>query len=158
MINPTVVGQFIAQKRKEKNLTQENLAERISVSNKSISKWERGKCMPDYSIVESLCKELGIRISELMDGEEKENNSLPTYDDQQTLEMLARIQHLERQRQLFIGVILIVMGIALQALSQNTGGTSFKDFVSGLMLGISVGEILAGLYIAGRSLIKNETM
>ncbi len=154
MINPTVVGKFIAQKRKEKNLTQENLAERLGVSNKSISKWERGKCMPDYSIVESLCKELGITISELLDGEENENNSLRTYDDQQTLEMLARIQHLERQRQLFIGAILIVMGIALQALSQNTGGTSFKDFVSGLMLGISVGEILAGLYIAGRSLIK----
>ena len=154
MINPTVVGKFIAQKRKEKNLTQENLAERIGVSNKSISKWERGKCMPDYSIVESLCKELGITISELLDGEENENNSLPTYDDQQTLEMLARIQHLERQKQTFIGVILIVMGIALQALSQNTGCTSFKDFVSGLMLGLSVGEILAGLYIAGRSLIK----
>ena len=146
------------KKEKEKNLTQENLAERIGVTNKSISKWERGKCMPDYSIVESLCKELGITISELLDGEENENNSLRTHDDQQTLEMLARIQHLERQRQLFIGVILIVMGIALQALSQNTGGTSFKDFVSGLMLGISVGEILAGLYIAGRSLIKNETM
>ena len=158
MINPTVVGKFIAQKRKEKNLTQENLAERIGVSNKSISKWERGKCMPDYSIIESLCKELGITISELLDGEENENNSLRTYDDQQTLEMLARIQHLERQRQTFIGVILIVMGIALQALSQNTGGTSFNDFVSGLMLGISVGIILVGLYIAGRSLIRNETM
>ena len=158
MINPTVVGKFIAQKRKEKNLTQENLAERIGVSNKSISKWERGKCMPDYSIIESLCKELGITISELLDGEENENNSLRTYDDQQTLEMLARIQHLERQRQTFIGVILIVMGIALQALSQNTGGTSFNDFVSGLMLGISVGIILTGLYIAGRSLIRNETM
>ena len=154
MINPTVVGKFIAQKRKEKNLTQENLAERIGVSNKSISKWERGKCMPDYSIIESLCKELGITISELLDGEENENNSLRTYDDQQTLEMLARIQHLERQRQTFIGVILIVMGIALQALSQNTGGTSFNDFISGLMLGLSVGIILAGLYIAGRSLIK----
>ncbi len=157
MINPTVVGKFIAQKRKEKNLTQENLAERIGVSNKSISKWETGKCMPDYSIVESLCQELGITISELLDGEENENNSLRTYDDQQTLEMLARIQHLERQKQTFIGAILIVMGIALQALSQNTGGTSFNDFVSGLMLGISVGIILAGLYIAGRSLIKNET-
>lgn len=112
MINPTAVGKFIAQKRKEKNLTQENLAERIGVSNKSISKWERGKCMPDYSIIESLCTELGITISELLDGEENENNSLPTYDDQKTLEMLARIQHLERQRQTFIGVILIVMGIA----------------------------------------------
>lgn len=156
MINPTVVGKFIAQKRKEKNLTQENLAERIGVSNKSISKWECGKCMPDYSIIESLCQELGITISELMDGEENDNNSLRTYDDQQILEMLARIQHLERQRQTFIGVILIVMGIALQALSQNTGGTSFKDFVSGVMLGLSVGEILAGLYIAGRSLIKNR--
>ena len=49
-------GQLIAQKRKEKNMTQAELAERIGVSNKSVSKWETGKCMPDYSVVEPLCR------------------------------------------------------------------------------------------------------
>ena len=66
-MNQKNIGKFIAQKRKEKNLTQEQLAEKLSVSNKTISKWETGKCMPDYSIVEQLCEELGITLSELMD-------------------------------------------------------------------------------------------
>ena len=42
------VGRFITKKRKEQNLTQEQLAERLGISNKTISKWETGKCMPDY--------------------------------------------------------------------------------------------------------------
>ena len=45
------IGKFIAQKRKEQNLTQEQLAQCLGVSNKTVSKWETGKCMPDYSVV-----------------------------------------------------------------------------------------------------------
>lgn len=52
------IGIFLAAKRREKNLTQEQPAERLGVSNKTISKWENGKCMPDYSVNELLCKEL----------------------------------------------------------------------------------------------------
>lgn len=54
-MNQLATGKFISQKRKEKNMTQEQLAEKIGVSNKTISKWETGKCMPDYSVVKSLC-------------------------------------------------------------------------------------------------------
>ncbi|MGM9626262.1 MAG: helix-turn-helix domain-containing protein, partial [Eubacteriales bacterium] len=50
-MNQLIIGKFIARKRKEKNLTQEQLAEKLGVSNKTVSKWECGKCMPDYSIV-----------------------------------------------------------------------------------------------------------
>ena len=45
-MNQTAIGSFIARKRREQNLTQEQLAEQLSVSNKTISKWENGKCMP----------------------------------------------------------------------------------------------------------------
>ena len=48
------VGRFITKKRKEQNLTQEQLAERLGVSNKTVSKWETGKCMPDYAVVKNL--------------------------------------------------------------------------------------------------------
>jgi len=64
------IGNFIQQKRREKNLTQEQLAQRLSVSNKTVSKWENGKCLPDYSVIESLCEELGITVSELICGED----------------------------------------------------------------------------------------
>lgn len=56
-MNQLVTGKFISLKRKEKNLTQAQLAEKLGVSNKTVSKWETGKCMPDYSIVKCLCEE-----------------------------------------------------------------------------------------------------
>ena len=51
-MNQTAIGSYIARKRREQNLTQEQLAQQLGVSNKTISKWENGKCMPDYSIIE----------------------------------------------------------------------------------------------------------
>lgn len=69
------IGEFIKNLRKEKNLTQGELAEKLSVSPKTISKWECGMGAPDVSIMMDLCKELGITVNELLCGEkiEKEN-------------------------------------------------------------------------------------
>ena len=153
-MNQFTIGKFIAQRRKETNLTQEQLAEKIGVSNKTISKWECGKCMPDYSVVKPLCQELGITVSELMDGEVKAESSIRVFDEEQILNMLERIQQLEKQRMTILGILLIVMGIALLAFSQLLGGTNFRDFLSGLIVGISVGEMLVGVYIVGRSFTK----
>lgn len=153
-MNQLTIGKFIARTRKEKNLTQEQLAEKLGVSNKTVSKWECGKCMPDYGIVKPLCQELGITISELMDGEVKDDNSIRVFDEEQILNMLALIQQLERQKMSIFGILLIVMGIALLAFSQLHGGTDFRDFLSGLMMGISVGEMLVGVFIIGRSFTK----
>ena len=146
-MNPIIIGKFIALKRKQKNLTQEQLAQHLNISNKTISKWETGKCMPDYSIIKPLCKELDITISELIEGEE--SNYI---NEEQILDLLRRTQELEKQKNLLYGVIMIVMGIALQALSYAIGGTDFKDFVSGLLVGISIGELLAGIYIVGKTI------
>ena len=63
-MNQTAIGSYILKKRREKNLTQEQLAEKLSVSNKTISKWENGKSMPDYSMIEQLCKELSVTLPE----------------------------------------------------------------------------------------------
>ena len=125
-MNQLVTGKFIALKRKQKNLTQEQLAEKLGVSNKTISKWETGKCMPDYSIIKSLCEELEVTVAELMDGEMSEEKSVRTYDDEQILDLLRRTQELEKQKKLLYGIILIVMGIALQALSYAFGGSNLK--------------------------------
>lgn len=153
-MNQLTIGKFIAQKRKEKNLTQEQLAETLGVSNKTVSKWECGKCMPDYSIVKPLCRELGITVSELMDGEVKADSSIRVFDEDQILDMVGRIQQLEKQRMSILGILLIVMGIALLAFSQLLGGTDFRDFLSGIMAGISVGEMLVGVFIIGRSFTR----
>ena len=151
-MNQLVTGKFIALKRKQKNLTQEQLAEKLGVSNKTISKWETGKCMPDYSVVKSLCEELEISVAELMDGELSEEKSVSTYDEEQILDLLRRTQELEKQKNMLYGLVLFVMGLALGTLSYTVGGSAFKDFISGLLLGLSIGEMLVGLYIVGRAL------
>ncbi len=143
-------GKFIAKKRKEMNLTQEQLAERLGVSNKTISKWETGKCMPDYAVVKNLCEELKVSVSELMDGEEADDNSVRVYDDEQILDLLRRTQELEKQKVMLTGVILIVMGIAFQALSHTLSGSNVKDFFAGLLLGLSIIEMVLGVYVIAK--------
>ena len=69
------IGKYIAGKRKELALTQKQLAEKLGMSDKSVSKWERGVCLPDVSVYAELCDILGISINEFLAGEDipKEN-------------------------------------------------------------------------------------
>lgn len=149
-MNQTTIGSYIARKRREQNLTQEQLAQQLGVSNKTISKWENGKCMPDYSIIEPLCDALHVTLPELMDGEDAAENSMRVYDNAQILDLLHRTQELERQKGVLCGVALIVLGIACSAMSRTTGGTDVQDFVSGILMGLSIVEILAGIWVIGR--------
>ena len=153
-MNQTVIGSYIAHKRREQNLTQEQLAQQLGVSNKTISKWENGKCMPDYSIIEPLCDALHVTLPELMDGEDAAEDSMRVYDDEQILDLLRRTQELERQRDVLCGFVLIVLGIASGAMSKTTSGTDVQDFFSGILMGLSVVEILAGLCVDGKALLK----
>ena len=63
------IGKFIKEMRKNKNLTQEELAEKLGVNNRTVSRWENGKNMPDISLYKPLCEVLGISIEELVNGE-----------------------------------------------------------------------------------------
>ena len=64
-MNPIKIGKFIAECRKQANLTQLQLAEKLGITDKAISKWERGVAMPDTSVMLELCDILGIRGNDL---------------------------------------------------------------------------------------------
>lgn len=64
-------GLFIAQERKQKNMTQQELADRLHVTNKAVSKWENGKSLPDGATLEPLARELGVSVDELLAGERR---------------------------------------------------------------------------------------
>ena len=68
-MNQTEIGKFIAKCRKEKKLTQAQLAEKLNITDRAVSKWETGKSMPDSSIMLELCEILGITVNELLSGE-----------------------------------------------------------------------------------------
>ena len=69
-MNLQKIGAYIAQKRKALGMTQTELAEKLGMSNKSVSKWERGVCLPDVSLYMELCNILGITINEFIAGED----------------------------------------------------------------------------------------
>ena len=77
------IGNFIRQKRKEKNITQNELSSKLNITNRAISKWENGICMPDSGIIPELCKILDITINDLFSGEvvdrEDYNNKAEEY-------------------------------------------------------------------------------
>ena len=69
-MNQEKIGKFIAQKRKGKNLTQEQIAEKLGVSINAVSKWERGLCLMDMSLLKPLSQILDVTINEILSGEE----------------------------------------------------------------------------------------
>ena len=144
------IGKFIFKKRKEQNLTQEQLAERLGVSNKTISKWETGKCMPDYSIIEPLCQELNITVAELLDGEEDEKSIYP-YDYQRILQMMKEARDLKNKKFMLIGIVVSLSGIVFLIFSQFIGGTDIQEMLSGFALGISFPLMLLGVILIIRS-------
>ena len=81
-MNQEMIGKFIAECRKEKQLTQIQLADKLGITNRAVSKWETGKSVPDVSIMLELCDELEISVNELLCGrhldmeeEKMENNN-----------------------------------------------------------------------------------
>ena len=144
-MNQQNTGSFISAKRREKNLTQEQLAEKLGVSNKTVSKWENGKCMPDYSVIELLCKELDITLAELLDGEEKEPNSIRVYDEEQVKSLIGKIQKMEKNYKYTISIILIVIGCLSLVLTHLFGGSDLHDFISGCLFGFGFSMIGGGI-------------
>ena len=102
------IGKFIAENRKRKNLTQEQLANRLGITKNAVSKWERGLSFPDVSLYKELCKELDISIEELVNGERdnsdeaKEKTLIKTLNDQRKSESYIKIF-------VFIMMLLIIL-------------------------------------------------
>ena len=81
------IGRFIAERRKKANLTQMQLAEKLGITDKAISKWERGMAMPDSSIMLELCGILGISVNELLSGEKINMEDSSQKNEQLLLDM-----------------------------------------------------------------------
>lgn len=111
-------GRFIAQVRKEKHLTQQNLAERMNISDKTISKWENGKSMPDISYLNELCAILDITVSELLNGERIAETDYTAKTDETIIELMKDRKAEEQQRKgVFVtGVVLCVLTFGLMLL------------------------------------------
>ena len=108
-MNQEKIGKFIAEKRKSKNLTQEEFAEKLGVSSKSVSRWENGKCMPDLSLLIPISKELDISINELMSGEILSQEEYLEKSEENIVKVVDNVKKLEKKKK----KLLILLSITL---------------------------------------------
>ena len=141
-MNQEKIGKFISTCRKEKNITQAQLAEKLNITDRAVSKWETGKSIPDPSIMLGLCAILGINVNELLTGErltmeEYQENAEINLLEQQKKE--ARVKHDTKVLTLIIGVIIIFATIAHLMINfyyPDNSGTGMGEVIG--VLGIAV--------------------
>ena len=104
------IGKFIAECRKQKNLTQMQLAEKLGITDKAVSKWERGIAMPDSSIMLELCDILGISVNELLNGEVINMDNNKQKNEQLLLEMA---QELEAKNKTIWNAMWTIMTVSI---------------------------------------------
>ena len=144
------IGKFISSKRKERNITQSELAEKLYITDRAISKWENGICLPDVSTMPMLCEILGITINDLFSGEVVDMNNNEKKLEENLLEM-TRLKE-EKDRQLlrqeiyigFISVMILLGGISIATL------INMSDISRGIIIGISSILFLIGMFNALR--------
>ena len=103
------IGKYIAFKRKEQGLTQKQLAEKLNMSDKSVSKWERGICLPDVSVYLELCKILGISINEFLAGEDIPKETI----EQKAEENIIQITKDNKNKQKYLKKIIRLLIVML---------------------------------------------
>ena len=110
------IGKFIAECRKKKSLTQVSLAEKLGITDRAVSKWERGLAMPDSSIMLELCNILGITVNELLSGEVIEMENYNKKADENLIEMKKQKEQSDKRlltMEIVIGVLISLVFFAL---------------------------------------------
>ena len=117
------IGKFISERRKNVSLTQVQLAEKLGITDKAVSKWERGIAMPDTSIMLELCEILGISVNELLSGEKIEMSNNDQKNEQILIDMAKEI---EKKSKTIWASMWIIMGVSMIAL---LGGLAVSAFL-----------------------------
>ena len=111
----TKIGNFISECRKEKGYSQVELANRLNISNKTVSKWERGNGFPDVSLLMPLCEELNISVNELLSGEKLQEEEYQKKAEENLVEVISksRISPQEKVITRMQTIMLVVFALAV---------------------------------------------
>ena len=145
------IGAFIAARRKEKGMTQVQFAEKLGVTNKAVSKWETGKCLPDAALFEDVCSLLEITLNEFFSGEKIPEKDIATKAEENLLGVVTEYQ--ERSHQTTLNAILFGIGLGLIITSALITHLVFKCvwvIIAALLLTITSYR----LYIMGGRMFK----
>ena len=133
------IGKFISNVRKEKKLTQKQLADKLGITDRAISKWENGKSMPDLSLLKPICDVLEISINELLSGEKIEDNT--NLEDN----IVTAINYSSKKKNLYeIGFFLFILffGMIMLVISMSIFSTPISYTVWHSILGTYVFMII----------------
>ena len=145
-MNQEKIGKFITTCRKDKKMTQSDLAEKLGVTNKSISNWENGRNMPDLSLFKPLCDELDITINELLSGEKLKKKE---YQEKFEENMINTINYSTKKINLIrnnLGIALLILGIlisftAMTMFASESSWGSIYSIIGGIISLIGVTKL-----------------
>ena len=149
-MDQTRIGRFIADRRKKASLTQMQLAEKLNITDRAISKWENGKSLPDSSIMLELCDVLGISVNDLLSGEVVTMENYNKEIEKNLLDMIKQKEQADKRlaaAEVFIGITATIVLFALvfvAAFVQMETWLRIALIVSGFIL------FLAGCFYALR--------
>ena len=148
------IGKFISELRKEKNMTQEQLAEKMGVTDKSISRWENGKTMPDLSMITILAEELNVEVSELLNGRKMTKEELEKLRD--TINNVIEYSNKEKENKTIklnnyfraglLCILIVVLDNQFNLLSYIFK-YNIPDFMDGALCGLGLLFEFIGFYI-----------
>ncbi len=137
-MNQEKISKFIADLRKDQGLTQEQLAESLGVSNKSVSRWENGQSMPDYSIIVKLCNKLNITVNELLSGEKLKKDQYNEKLEQNLIEMVKQKEQSDKKMLILENILGLTSTIIILAIILLVSYLKISDWLRYLIIIISL--------------------
>ena len=144
------VGSFLRELRKEKQLTQEQLAERFGVTSRSVSRWETGSNMPDLSILVELADFYDVDIRDIIDGERKGEDM--NKEEKERLQLVADYAETEKNTLLMrlrifsiVGLISLIAGLTMMVISRDNN-LPIYDYLMGALMGGAIGALLVAVF------------
>ncbi len=147
-MNQVKIGKFIAECRKKRNLTQMQLAEKLNITDRAISKWENGKAMPDSSIMLDLCNELKISVNELLSGEVIEMNNYNEKLEKNLLDMVKQKELADKRLLTMEIVIGTLSSIILFVLIFTASFVEMADWARILLIIVGIVIFIIGILYA----------
>lgn len=140
-------GKFIAGERKRKALTQKQLAEMLGISDKTISKWERGGGFPEVSLLLPLCRELDITVNELLAGERVAEEDYKKKAEENMMNLVKEAQ--ESRKKIILSALVAALAIlAALPLVIVAGALEMETWLRCLLIGIGLVVVVLGIIIA----------
>lgn len=143
-------GSFLRELRKEKQFTQEQLAEWFGVTSRSVSRWETGSNMPDLSILVELADFYDVDIRDIIDGERKGEDV--NKEEKERLQLVADYAENEKNTLLMrwriisiVGLVSLIAGLTMMVISRDNNLPVY-DYLMGTLMGVAIGALLVAVF------------